>query len=850
MIPVTEYAGLGWLVNFLIHSSIVLGGLWLVDLLRRRAARPLPEIVWRLGLIAALAAALPAATRFGTRIDIEAAPLAALRRETSSLFADTVPAPAADRAALAEGDARGVTDPSSTTTAPADTMTPRASTTSGASTALPAGTWSDAPLGYLVTSTSDLRDGAVPLAARLRFELSWLQGLGALWAAIAAALLARLALDYARASREFGPRRPLASDHDAHAVLRALCAQARVSATPKLTTSETLHSPVSLIGNEICIPDWTLADLDREQLRGLLAHELAHQTRGDPLLFAFLQVIERVFFFQPLFRLAHARLRVSAELAADDWAKAHTRNGRAIATTLYACVARSMGHDASFGIAIVTEPSILRRRTQRLLASQVAEQRPPGRTATAMLVCATFAVALALPTFRMAQAHEDDEIPVAPAAPAPSVSPTPAPAAVDPATRVQSVPSKPSTPARPSAPAAPSVPAAPSSPGVHMRLHEHNEQGDFEFEVGDTTLKATWRGDLELDENETDVVDMDRNGYFELEKRTGRESHRMVFEERDGAIARTWYVGGKEQPLDEAARAWLAATLPEFMRASGSHAEERVDRFLEKGGPDAVLDEMDLMAGSYPARRYAELLVAKSDLSEAELRRVLDRIAKIEGDYDLRTALSAILEKERLSPAQVGSVLAIGKGIRGSYDRRTLLESVAGRPLTAPLLEAYVELAAGIESAYDLRVAIVAALENPSVEGPGAAKLLDLAGRSLNADYDLGQVVQSAPQVGTSNEATAAAIRALEAIGSSYDRRVSLVHIVENATIDEENWLAIIAAAAKIEADYDCAEALSSIAVTMPLDDATKAAYREAAASIGSEYDRTRAQEALGERGA
>jgi hypothetical protein len=136
------------------------------------------------------------------------------------------------------------------------------------------------------------------------------------------------------------------------------------------------------------------------------------------------------------------------------------------------------------------------------------------------------------------------------------------------------------------------------------------------------------------------------------------------------------------------------------------------------------------------------------------------------------------------------------------------------------------------------------------VDGDGAAQLIELAASSLQGSYDLSQVLQSAPQIATSDTAAAAAIKALTSIEGAYDRRVSLVHIVENGRLDAENWLAIIAVAGSIDGDYDRAEALASIAAAMPLDDATKSAYRRATDAIGSEHDRSRARDALYERGA
>ena len=197
---------------------------------------------------------------------------------------------------------------------------------------------------------------------------------------------------------------------------------------------------------------------------------------------------------------------------------------------------------------------------------------------------------------------------------------------------------------------------------------------------------------------------------------------------------------------------------------------------------------MDLLIGPYTVRVYTEQLVAQTDLTDAELGRLFDRLEKLEGDYDLRTALSAVLAEERVSDQSLPRVVAIAERIHGAYDRRVLLEVIAQRPLTPSAFDLYRKIAAGIEGDYDLRMAIVAALANPSVDADGVAQLLDLAAQSVQGDYDLSQVVQSVPQLHESGAATAAAIRTLPAISGSYDRRVSLAKMSRLHYRDRFRW--------------------------------------------------------------
>ena len=64
---------------------------------------------------------------------------------------------------------------------------------------------------------------------------------------------------------------------------------------------------------EICLPQQALTQLDAEQQAALLAHELAHVARRDPLWLLLSGALECLFFFQPLIRVASRRMQDCAE---------------------------------------------------------------------------------------------------------------------------------------------------------------------------------------------------------------------------------------------------------------------------------------------------------------------------------------------------------------------------------------------------------------------------------------------------------------------------------------------------------------------------------------------------------
>jgi HEAT repeat protein/beta-lactamase regulating signal transducer with metallopeptidase domain len=117
-------------------------------------------------------------------------------------------------------------------------------------------------------------------------------------------------------------------------MLSELARDAGLRRTPLLTCTSRISSPVALGIREICVPDTALTDLDLEQQRSLLAHELAHLARRDPVWLVVGSLIERVFWIQPLNRVANREIAKSAEFLCDDWAVRRTGSGVPLARCL------------------------------------------------------------------------------------------------------------------------------------------------------------------------------------------------------------------------------------------------------------------------------------------------------------------------------------------------------------------------------------------------------------------------------------------------------------------------------------------------------------------------------------
>jgi beta-lactamase regulating signal transducer with metallopeptidase domain len=108
----------------------------------------------------------------------------------------------------------------------------------------------------------------------------------------------------------------------------------------RLTTNSLCPVPLALGGRRIVLPERFIEELDPEQQRAALAHEMAHIARRDPQWRIAAEILERVLFFQPLNRLARTRLCDSAEFLCDEWAVQQTQSPLALAR----CLGRRQRH--------------------------------------------------------------------------------------------------------------------------------------------------------------------------------------------------------------------------------------------------------------------------------------------------------------------------------------------------------------------------------------------------------------------------------------------------------------------------------------------------------------------------
>jgi HEAT repeat protein/beta-lactamase regulating signal transducer with metallopeptidase domain len=363
--------GAAWLLTYAVHSTLLIGGVWLADRARLFRSLRARDLAWRTALAGGLlTATLQLAAGFApwggfAELPVPSLPAVsdALQPSPDAVGSDPVPA-----APTARGRMTASGTPPTKSSDPSVAMVtrrPPAEPRSGAEIPKVISVRRQAP-------TLPAPPAAPPAALSApRLEPASLLFMG--WAAVASALLLRLAVVRARVLTALGERTPVVEPM-LRARLEGLCLDVGHPRPVALTTAEGLRSPVALGWSEICLPAQALLELDAAQQRSVLAHELAHLRRLDPVWLVLGSVLEQLFFFQPLNRLARARVQEVAEYLCDDWAAARDGSGLSVARGLATVAGWLDGRDASIPLAGMAEhPSQLLTRVQRLLQRGTGE---------------------------------------------------------------------------------------------------------------------------------------------------------------------------------------------------------------------------------------------------------------------------------------------------------------------------------------------------------------------------------------------------------------------------------------------------------------------------------------------
>jgi hypothetical protein len=338
------------------------------------------------------------------------------------------------------------------------------------------------------------------------------------------------------------------------------------------------------------------------------------------------------------------------------------------------------------------------------------------------------------------------------------------------------------------------------------------------------TLKVQVKGRIEFTDDDSDLKTLEPGGRFSVETSNGwfswfTASRFEATAAKDGSITRTYTIDGKTVS-DAEGRKWLGVVLPEVVRELAIGADTRVARILAGSGPDGVLAEIGRIKSDWARQVYFVQLFEQANLEPAILARSLEQAGQqVDSDF----ALATVLKKAAA---------------------RFTLDETSGT--------AYADASRTIESDFEARHALAAALTRPGTSPALAARLVRAAipqgTAGITSDFELAELLQQIPPAVASGIGQVY-LDAIASIGSDFERRRVLSAMARNRGLDASGVTAIAALTTSMGSDFERAEVLLVLAQNQRLDGAAKDAVLKAAERIASEFERGRVLAALAKNG-
>lgn len=174
-------------------------------------------------------------------------------------------------------------------------------------------------------------------------------------------------------------------------LLESCCAQLGIRRRVDLRVAEENLTPAlcGIVRPCILLPRFLATTLERDEIRAVLLHELAHLKRGDLLVNLVQTILQIVFFYHPLLWLANARIRRLREQSVDELVLVTMGNEADVYPATLVNVAKFAlnGRAVSFGtVGIMESKNAFASRIRRMVAQPFPSSTRLGVTSIAAMV--------------------------------------------------------------------------------------------------------------------------------------------------------------------------------------------------------------------------------------------------------------------------------------------------------------------------------------------------------------------------------------------------------------------------------------------------------------------------------
>ena len=319
-----------------------------------------------------------------------------------------------------------------------------------------------------------------------------------------------------------------------------------------------------------------------------------------------------------------------------------------------------------------------------------------------------------------------------------------------------------------------------ASPQTQERsIHQTESRWTWNHRDTETRLEVSIRGKVEFSDDYKDIKSITDDGSIRIIDERGGVTRKFEASATADGIKRTYWFEGREQPLNDDARAWLAKVLQDTVVQGGYDAKPRVKRILNERGPAGVLDEISNLKGDYVKKIYFEELIKSAQLDQKTSHRAIEQAGReIKSDYEKSNVLIKLGENYLADSRAHEAYLAALSTIRSDYERGRVLSSLLKK-------------------------------DNVSKES------LVFAARSaaqMSSDYEKAQVLMKISAASAGDQAVGhAMLETARTIKSDYDKANVLIKISATSAGDQKVRDDLVETARTIKSDYDRGRVLNAV---------------------------------------
>ena len=677
-----------------------------------------------------------------------------------------------------------------------------------------------------------------------------------------------------------------------------------------------------------------------QRLRVVLLHEFGHIKRFDTLTQLLAQVAVAVYWFHPLVWWTAKQMQSERERACDDFVLSAGAKASDYASDLLEFGSRAQQRLAYEAALAMARRSQLEGRLLAILDDKIS-RRSVSYSAVCVVLVAACAIMLPITALHAIAAPAPTQaasVPTPAETQKPASTPAPiagqtagtAPAGTAPASGINQgvnaagpseAPAGGVSQAMPSAATAPSASSASSATAPNSYSYGYTTGGTENLQAfechsdghsmsdwvqsnnGRRTWKANWsgvgpggercqislyaEGNILFKSDLTGIQSISPGGFLEVSETLGSHFRKLTAKPNaTGAVELSWTVDGQSRPLGDQERGWLSAFLLNLERQTAFSAETRVPALLQKGGPNAVLDELNNMTGDYARARYLLIMIENAKLNDAQLlrtieytgqkmssdyehARVLLALAKqyamddegsrraflasangLKSDYEHARVLMELIKRPHLSVETRNSAIQSAGNIKSDYERARVLVAATcdcDNVAAGPLPRVFFETVDGIHSDYEHSRVLLSILGNRKQQlPPDDAKAILKSATHIGSDYERRRVLMGFVERKLLSEALVPLfLEVSESIQSGNEHSTVLIALINSGQLNSDHLERVINSAASIHQDYELSRVLTTLANAYPLKANARSAYIKVAQQIHSEYERNRALAAV-----